>query len=494
MSEPSSIETPPEPAGGAGRLIWVGLVLGIVAIGGLWWLLPGDSPVESAPNPRFAIPDPDTSALDPRVGELIANARRSVQDAPGSVDAWAQLSGVCDAHGLDDCASAGYRRSRELAPGDFRWPYLLAIVNERQAGPTNKRLELYRQATALQPDFAPAQVRLGQTLLIDGRHAEASEAFRRALEVDPDLAMARRDLGRTLLELGDAEAALAELDAAAASVPGDRATLVALAQAHDALGHEAEAAEANDKAGSAGDTISLSDPLRDQVAMFGSDEFQYQSRVRELMEQGDFLGAAEILTGLAEQEPDNPNYPYGIAICYLRLGERETALKHLEHSVELDDGFREGHTELGMLLTTMDRLDEAIEHFRAAVAAESEDPLAHAQLGEALARSGDLAGAAEAFLTADSLGSLNASAYGNWGTVLLMQGRAAEAVGPFQQAVALRGDDPHVHLKLGFALEQSGRGEEAADHYRTVQTIDPNYPIDQRRAQLAGGMQGSSGR
>ena len=66
------------------------------------------------------IPDPETSAMQPRVIEKISGARRAVTGKPDSAEAWGTFGMVCDAHELLDCADVCYERAADLDTSDFR--------------------------------------------------------------------------------------------------------------------------------------------------------------------------------------------------------------------------------------------------------------------------------------------------------------------------------------------------------------------------------------
>ncbi|HEY1269613.1 MAG TPA: tetratricopeptide repeat protein, partial [Candidatus Binatia bacterium] len=56
----------------------------------------------------------------------------------------------------------------------------------------------YRQAIALNPDFALAYANLGDALLIQGKSDEAVVQLQKALEIDPHLNAARQSLDNAL--------------------------------------------------------------------------------------------------------------------------------------------------------------------------------------------------------------------------------------------------------------------------------------------------------
>jgi len=91
-------------------------------------------------------------------------------------------------------------------------------------------LELYQQAVALDPNYAPAWARLGRVLRVmakfggkgsERRLPEAEAAFQRALSLNPDLAIAHHVYAYLEVELGRADEATARLLRRARSHPNE---------------------------------------------------------------------------------------------------------------------------------------------------------------------------------------------------------------------------------------------------------------------------------
>ena len=126
---------------------------------------------------RSGVPDPDLGGMEPQVAALLREARQAVLSAPDSADAWGGLASAYDAHSLFDLAEIGYRRAVELAPRDFRWTYLRAIVREINGAEKEEVVALFGRAAELRPDYAPIYVRLGDALSRRGVNREARVAL-----------------------------------------------------------------------------------------------------------------------------------------------------------------------------------------------------------------------------------------------------------------------------------------------------------------------------
>jgi tetratricopeptide (TPR) repeat protein len=218
------------------------------------------------------LPAPDIAGLEPEVRELLLATGEAVVGSPDAAEAWGRLGAAYDAHGMLREATDCYRRARELAPQDFRWAYLLAIVREAQGAEADECIRLFESAAPLRPRYAPTWVRLGQALSQRGRAAEAGEAFARAtalepaaatnatggsvsdpvrrLEVEALGASSQHEIDRALRAgaHGDYHAALRHLEAAAAVRGDDPQVLHLLGVAHSRLGEASAAAAALERA------------------------------------------------------------------------------------------------------------------------------------------------------------------------------------------------------------------------------------------------------
>lgn len=91
---------------------------------------------------------------------------------------------------------------------------------------------LLAQARAAVPDRLDTLVSLAKVLALDGDYAAAADLYRRILTLQPDDALNRINLAKCLLELGDRDAAEAQLRAAArggGELPGRAATALTAA-------------------------------------------------------------------------------------------------------------------------------------------------------------------------------------------------------------------------------------------------------------------------
>jgi len=123
------------------------------------------------------------------------------------------------------------RRARVPAAPEAYALYLRANQQSYNFGLLGEARDLYREALAIDPDFAPAWARLGRVLRVRAKYGhgdparerkEAEAAFRKALELDPQLAVAHNLYAYyEIEELGRPSAALERLLTQARLAPTD---------------------------------------------------------------------------------------------------------------------------------------------------------------------------------------------------------------------------------------------------------------------------------
>lgn len=405
-----------------------GVVAGVLVLGlGLW--LPrrgGRIPSEASREgttvrPSAVLPNPDTSAMTPPVARAIGEARAAALARPDSAAVVGRLGEVLHAHWLHDEAAACYEIARELAPGEFRWVYLLAGVEEIRGADGERTDRLFSEAIRLAPSFPPAYIRRADALMRIGRWSEASEAYRAAIERDPELVLAHRGLGQAAILLGEGPAAVEYLERAAVLAPEDRIVHTALARAYSLVRRDGEATEAAGRARNLTSQASLPDPIFFEVENLAVDPETLRGRATRGLRQGDYEVAIGALTLLEESEGDG--------------ARRQLAAASKQRANELGFG-------------------------------------------------GDFDGALPEFARAARLDPTDPEVEHNWGTVLLRRGDLEEARSHFERAIELNPRSADSLYNLGVVLEELGRAGEAIERFTAAAAIDPRHLAAERLAEL----------
>jgi tetratricopeptide (TPR) repeat protein len=162
-----------------------------------------------------ALPRPHLESLEPAVREQLGELRDEVDRLLGAADATDQatasalalLAETYLAYDFVEPATAALEAVRELSRRTFRVPYLLGYAYERR-GMLDESVEALEDAIEVQPEDAPALVRLGKVLLSQFSLDKAPPFFYRALAADPTCVAARYGLGEASRLRGQYEAAI----------------------------------------------------------------------------------------------------------------------------------------------------------------------------------------------------------------------------------------------------------------------------------------------
>jgi superkiller protein 3 len=422
--------------------------------------------------------------MTPPVARAITGAREALIAAPDSADAWGGYGAVLDAHDFHAEATSCYERARALAPQDFRWAYMLAIMRDFQGAGAEELVPAFQDAIRLEPDYPPAQVRFGDALVRVGRLPEARAAYEKALELDPEFAIAHRNLGQVLVSLEEPATAIEHLERARALTPDDGMVHSTLARAYWLAGDAERAKAAEEEANLHEPVYGIPDPVRRVVDDLALNPLDVAQRAAEHMESGEFEAAIQDLAVLAESSPDDASIEARLGTCYLRTGDLEQARAHLDRALTLNDGLVEPHLQLAALDEARGDLAAAAQHYRRTVEQLPSNRELRKKLGRCLGQMGDLEGAVEQFEQAHMLGVPDAELLHNWGTALDRLGRHEDALRHFEAALELVPENAGVHFNLALTLEQLGRVDEAIEHYERTLALDPSLPAAQRLAAL----------
>jgi protein O-mannosyl-transferase len=130
---------------------------------------------------------------------------------------------------------------------------------------------------------------------------------------------------------------------------------------------------------------------------------------------------------------------------------------------------------LGDVLLSNGRLDEAMAHFKAAIAMKPDYDEAYNDLGYALFLNGQTDAAIVELQRALAIRPDFAEAHNNLGDVLIHIGQTDAAIVEFQRALATRPDFTMAHYNLGNALLQKGQNDGAILQYQGALGLSPDF-------------------
>ncbi len=142
-------------------------------------------------------------------------------------------------------------------------------------------------------------------------------------------------------------------------------------------------------------------------------------------------------------------------------------------TVKVDPKSAWGHYQLGTLLNSQGRIDEAIEHFQLATKLVPDYTEAHINLGIAYAKKGWIDRAGEEIQIALRLEPDSAESYNNLGIFYGYKGQHDKAIEQFQIALKLKPDFEEAHKNLGIAYSNNGQVNKAIEHLQMALKLKP---------------------
>ncbi len=449
--------------------------------------------VESAAAPEIlAIPEPDLSGADQAVREQIAGGRAKALREGASPGERAQAMGdlglLYFTYSFVGAAEACFTNARNLAPNDYRWPYLQGYLFKME-GRLPEAVAALERARELAPDDLPSLLRLGKTRLEQGERDAALELYARALEIDPDSAPALDGLGRVAAAAGDAAAAAGYFERVLGLQPFATSTHHALGLAYRKLGRLEEARRHLEQGGDAG--VQIEDPLLVSLIELGKSAEIYLLRAAQAMDSERWDQAAALYPKALEIDPSDFMAHKALSFALEKLGDLDGALAQLDTALTIattgdDEKDRAEHAEIYRVMGGIEVLHgreaAAREHFQRSLELDPERLDTRLKLANALARAGSLEAALEHYDFILERQPEHSEVLVKHATALINLRRPVEAQAAFDRALAASPDDPEIRRRYAEALEYLGESGAAAAQRRAAQ--GGSLDVEQRAASL----------
>jgi len=172
---------------------------------------------------------------------------------------------------------------------------------------------------------------------------------------------------------------------------------------------------------------------------------------------------------------DNSKIQNNLGNVLASMGRSDEAIGHYNEALRIRPNYIEAHYNLAKALQSQGRIDEAVSHFNEALSIKPDYAEAHINLGITLKSQGKLDEAISHYREALKIKPDSAEAYYNLGNALKSAGRLDEAVSNYEKALQLNPNDAEICNNMGSVLQSQGKLDDAISYYRRSVSIDPNY-------------------
>ncbi|HVZ20899.1 MAG TPA: tetratricopeptide repeat protein [Vicinamibacterales bacterium] len=336
---------------------------------------------------------PDLSKSSPAAQKQISQAyaeltqktqnRTYPPDAAGAYGNYGMLLMAAEYY---DEAIVALNDAEALAPGEMRWPYMLAHIY-RMRGATDQSAAAFERALRDKPDYAPALVWLGNAYLDQGRPDAAAEQFSKALMLQPRLVAALFGRGRASLAQKNYEAAIADLEQALEYDPSATAVHYPLAMAYRGAG-QIQKAQSHLLPQGAGE-LKPPDPVLSEVDGAIESPVAYELRGDHALQDGQWDEAiAELRRGLTI-DPSEPALRHKLATALAMKGDTQGAIAEFRETIRRTPSYAKSHYSLALVYEGAGQIDQAAAEFTRAIAADPNYVEAHLQLAQLLRHNGE---------------------------------------------------------------------------------------------------------
>ncbi|MCP4681331.1 MAG: tetratricopeptide repeat protein [Desulfobacterales bacterium] len=146
---------------------------------------------------------------------------------------------------------------------------------------------------------------------------------------------------------------------------------------------------------------------------------------------------------------------------WVQVGYWKNSYSLFKHAADVTVNNCLAHNNLGVILVTQGRHDEAIKHFSEAILIRPDDADAYINLGAAMEKTGERGKAVEQYKEALKIEPDNTIAHNNLANVLAEQGRVGEAFKHYFAALDLDPDDSIIYYDIAGLYAKLNRKEES---------------------------------
>nr|WP_246462684.1 tetratricopeptide repeat protein [Pelagicoccus albus] len=351
-----------------------------------------------------------------------------------------ELSRLYHANGLTNEAWKCYATLIVADPSEPRWPYQLGRILAGY-GRLEEATPLFEKTVDLAPDYLPARIRLGDTLLKQNLTKEAGKVYQGVLSKDESNAYALVGVARVAIADGDWQLARKHLEQSVQATNFQiGADLLGDVYKQLGLSGKERIVLQNMEWGSYAD---IPDPWSLTLMDDCYDAYQVSIAGGWVAHQGDKRTGFRYIKRAADLDPNTAIYQYQLAGAYMDLNDPENAEIHFRRCVEIQPSF--GDAWLALISIARDR----------------NSPTSARRILE------------EGLKAAPESPSLNIEK----GNVLVAQRQFEKAYPYFHRSIELRSHEAGGFIALAQAYIKEGRIEEGMEQMREALVREPANPI-----------------
>jgi len=325
-----------------------------------------------------AIHLPDLTELEKDVRDQIKLQQDSLAAAvknSNSTDAdlsaaYGLMGQTYHAYSLKTPARECYVNASRLAPGDFRWIYLLAKLDQ-QEGDVEQAIRGFKTVRSLRPEFVAAPVNLGNIYLELNRLEDAQSSFTNALEIDKRSAAAYYGLGQVALSKRNYAEAVNYFQKSLDLAPAANRIHYSLAMAYRGLGDAEKAKSHLAQQGTVG--VRVADPLIDALQELVQGARVHLIRGRMALEAKRYEEAVTEFRQAVSANPDNVTAHVNLGAALTQTGDLNGAMEQFEATLRIDPKNTTAHYNLAVLLARENKHQQAIVHLQAVLSINPND-------------------------------------------------------------------------------------------------------------------------
>jgi len=174
-----------------------------------------------------------------------------------------------------------------------------------------------------------------------------------------------------------------------------------------------------------------------------------------------------------EKYPADFTAHFNLGAVLQSLEKTEEAIGHFRQALQSRPADATAQNSLGAALQSLGRYDEALDHFRRALRARPDHLDARYNLANSLLARGQSGEAVTHLRAVLEKRPDDAGAHNSMGSALGMQGELAPAIAHYEQALRLKPDYADAHSNLGYALALQGKPAAAIGHYEEAVRLNP---------------------